>query len=64
MTTDVADPGGYGRIISDGDAIIEIREEIDATLKNEKLRKSIPEFVSFLGIFYIFTGNRRREQER
>ena len=31
MTTDVSDPRGYGRIISNGDTIVEIREEIDAS---------------------------------
>ena len=39
MTTDVADPRGYGRIISDGDAIIEIREEVDASPEERQIKE-------------------------
>jgi bifunctional UDP-N-acetylglucosamine pyrophosphorylase/glucosamine-1-phosphate N-acetyltransferase len=39
LTTDVVDPKGYGRIISEGDTIIEIKEEIDASTEERKIKE-------------------------
>ncbi|HVN97703.1 MAG TPA: bifunctional UDP-N-acetylglucosamine diphosphorylase/glucosamine-1-phosphate N-acetyltransferase GlmU [Syntrophorhabdaceae bacterium] len=39
MTTLVSDPSGYGRIISDGDRILHIREEIDASPEERKIKE-------------------------
>jgi bifunctional UDP-N-acetylglucosamine pyrophosphorylase/glucosamine-1-phosphate N-acetyltransferase len=39
MTTDVVDPKGYGRVITDGDEIIEIKEEIDASPEEREIRE-------------------------
>lgn len=38
MTTEVDDPGGYGRVITQGDQIVEIVEDIDATSAQRKIR--------------------------
>jgi bifunctional UDP-N-acetylglucosamine pyrophosphorylase / glucosamine-1-phosphate N-acetyltransferase len=38
MTTEVDDPGGYGRVISQGDEILEIVEDNDATPEQRKIR--------------------------
>jgi bifunctional UDP-N-acetylglucosamine pyrophosphorylase/glucosamine-1-phosphate N-acetyltransferase len=66
MTTDVADPRGYGRIISEGDAIIEIREEIDATPEERKIKEintgiCILPFESFTYLQEIGSGNKKGE---
>ena len=39
MTTDVPDPGGYGRVIMSGDEIIEIKEDADATRKEREIKR-------------------------
>jgi bifunctional UDP-N-acetylglucosamine pyrophosphorylase/glucosamine-1-phosphate N-acetyltransferase len=39
MTTDVPDPGGYGRVIMSGDEILAIREDIDATRKEREINR-------------------------
>jgi bifunctional UDP-N-acetylglucosamine pyrophosphorylase / glucosamine-1-phosphate N-acetyltransferase len=39
MTTKLTDPKGYGRVISDGDTIIEIKEEIDASPEERQIRE-------------------------
>lgn len=39
MTTDVPDPGGYGRVIMSGDEILEIREDADATRKEQEIKR-------------------------
>jgi bifunctional UDP-N-acetylglucosamine pyrophosphorylase/glucosamine-1-phosphate N-acetyltransferase len=39
MTTDVIGPTGYGRVITDGDNIVAIREEIDASAEERAIRK-------------------------
>ncbi len=66
MTTDVADPKGYGRVISDGDNILEIKEEIEATPKEREIREIntgiciIPE-ESFVYLHEISAGNKKGE---
>jgi bifunctional UDP-N-acetylglucosamine pyrophosphorylase / glucosamine-1-phosphate N-acetyltransferase len=66
MTTDAADPAGYGRIISDGDAIVEIREEIDATPEEREIREintgiCILPWESFTYLQEIGAGNKKGE---
>ncbi len=39
MTTDVHDPGGYGRVIMSGDEIIEIKEDADATQQEREIKR-------------------------
>ncbi|MBA4390370.1 MAG: UDP-N-acetylglucosamine diphosphorylase/glucosamine-1-phosphate N-acetyltransferase [Syntrophus sp. (in: bacteria)] len=39
MTTDVIDPKGYGRVITVGDDIIKIKEEIDASPEEKEIRE-------------------------
>lgn len=39
MTTDVPDPGGYGRVIMSGEEIIEIKEDADATEKEREIKR-------------------------
>ncbi len=39
MTTDVANPKGYGRVISRGDIILEIKEEIDASEEERNIKE-------------------------
>jgi bifunctional UDP-N-acetylglucosamine pyrophosphorylase/glucosamine-1-phosphate N-acetyltransferase len=66
MTTDVEDPAGYGRVISKGELIIEIKEHVDAS-DEERLIKEINtgiciiphECWSFLGEI----GNNNRKAE-
>lgn len=66
MTTDVADPRGYGRVISDGDTIFEIKEEIDASPEERQIKEIntgiciIPqEFFKYLR--EISAGNKKGE---
>jgi bifunctional UDP-N-acetylglucosamine pyrophosphorylase / glucosamine-1-phosphate N-acetyltransferase len=66
MTTDVADPGGYGRIISNGDAIVEIKEEIDATPEERRIKEintgiCILPWESFTYLQEIGAGNKKGE---
>jgi bifunctional UDP-N-acetylglucosamine pyrophosphorylase/glucosamine-1-phosphate N-acetyltransferase len=66
MTTDVGDPGGYGRIISNGDAIIEIKEEIDASPEERQIKEintgiCILPRQSFLYLQEINAGNKKGE---
>jgi bifunctional UDP-N-acetylglucosamine pyrophosphorylase/glucosamine-1-phosphate N-acetyltransferase len=66
MTTDVGDPGGYGRIISNGDAIIEIKEEIDASPEERQIKEintgiCILPRESFLYLQEINAGNKKGE---
>ncbi len=39
MTTEVTDPTGYGRVIMDGDAILDIVEDADADTSQKKIRE-------------------------
>jgi bifunctional UDP-N-acetylglucosamine pyrophosphorylase/glucosamine-1-phosphate N-acetyltransferase len=39
MTTDVANPRGYGRVISRGDTILEIKEEIDTSEEEKNIKE-------------------------
>ncbi len=66
MTTDVLNPRGYGRVISEGEAILEIKEEIEATPEEREIREIntgicvIPEeFFAYLR--EISTGNKKGE---
>jgi bifunctional UDP-N-acetylglucosamine pyrophosphorylase/glucosamine-1-phosphate N-acetyltransferase len=66
MTTEVGDPGGYGRIISNGDAIIEIKEEIDASPEERQIKEintgiCILPWESFLYLQEINAGNKKGE---
>jgi bifunctional UDP-N-acetylglucosamine pyrophosphorylase / glucosamine-1-phosphate N-acetyltransferase len=66
MTTDVDDPKGYGRIISDGDAIMEIKEEIDASPEERQIKEintgiCILPRESFTYLQEIGAGNKKGE---
>jgi len=39
LTTEVADPSGYGRVVMDGDIIADIREDADATAEEKLIRR-------------------------
>ncbi len=39
LTTDIEDPAGYGRVIMDGDSILDIREDAEATDEEKKIRR-------------------------
>ena len=39
MTTDVDNPAGYGRVITEGDVIVEIKEDADATPEEKLIRQ-------------------------
>ncbi len=66
LTTDVADPSGYGRMVMDGDMIAHIREDADATAE-EKLIQRINTGICYipfgdLGLVELIdTGNNKGE---
>ncbi|MDD3846312.1 MAG: NTP transferase domain-containing protein [Syntrophorhabdaceae bacterium] len=39
LTTDVADPSGYGRVVMEGDVITDIREDSDATAEEKRIKR-------------------------
>jgi len=66
MTTDMTDPKGYGRIIGDGDRILEIREEIEATPEEREIREintgiCVIPGESFAYLHEINAGNKKGE---